>query len=270
MLKVGEYILPAAAERMREAAKECRTSVERARQTMEEVAWQGKIAIEKAEWAERGTTGGGGGSKWREKWYNDKWYEGKDLYGEEQSVWKAFWTGADAGTASVLDAMTLHQVDAFHQAADQMWAKTSLGDTGAREWSEVSGYVAGGAGIAAVGVEAAAYLGISAIGTVGLSDLPNQVATELYTFGATGSPFAYGQLTRGSGAPAPASTGFQRMSAHIERATRRGARQSGVSIQEIYENPATGERFIRHTVADDAGRVVHQDTRSFYRPRAGE
>ena len=245
--------LRGAAEKMRDAAEECRQAAERAGQLAEEIAWQGKIAIERAEWAERGTTGSGGGSKWTEKWYNDKWYEGKDLNGVQPSAWEGFCRGADAGAASVLDAMTLHQVDAFHQAADQMWAKTSLGDTWVRKGSEVSGYVSLGGGAAALALEGAAYLGISAIGTVGLSDLPNQVATELYTFGATGSPFAYKALTSGTGS----TTTFE----VVQVRSSLGADGSTSMIVKT-KSMETGETLrVVHRVLDTTGRVIHEDVK---------
>jgi hypothetical protein len=64
---------------------------------------------------------------------------------------------------------------------------------------------------------------------------------------------------------------WELVSAHAERATRRGARKSGVSIQEIYRNTVSGQRRITHTVVNDAGRVVDgPHYRPFYKPRVGE
>ncbi|MEJ2557318.1 MAG: RHS repeat-associated core domain-containing protein [Anaerolineae bacterium] len=64
--------------------------------------------------------------------------------------------------------------------------------------------------------------------------------------------------------------GWSLLSVHAEPATRKGARGSGVSIQEVYENIYTGERKVRHIVRDDRGRVVDDHFRPFYKPRTGE
>lgn len=60
-------------------------------------------------------------------------------------------------------------------------------------------------------------------------------------------------------------------SAHTEKATRKGGRKTGSSIQEILENPATGQTKVQHTVYDDAGRVVDgPHPRPNYKPRVDE
>jgi hypothetical protein len=63
---------------------------------------------------------------------------------------------------------------------------------------------------------------------------------------------------------------WQRVSAHTEKATRKGGRRHGASTQEIYRNTETGETLVKHTVTDDAGRVVDEHWRPNYKPRAGE
>ena len=63
---------------------------------------------------------------------------------------------------------------------------------------------------------------------------------------------------------------WRRISEHAENATRKGARNAGASVQEIYENMQTGERIIRHTVIDDVGKVVDDHFRPNYKPRAGD
>jgi RHS repeat-associated protein len=60
------------------------------------------------------------------------------------------------------------------------------------------------------------------------------------------------------------------ISMHTEPATRRGARQSGVSIQIQYRNRDTGEIIWRHQVIDDRGRVVDDHFRPYYKPRVGD
>jgi hypothetical protein len=60
------------------------------------------------------------------------------------------------------------------------------------------------------------------------------------------------------------------ISMHTKPATRRGARQSGVSIQIQYRNRDTGETIWRHQVIDDRGRVVDDHFRPYYKPRVGD
>ncbi|NQW48219.1 MAG: hypothetical protein HQ464_10700 [Planctomycetes bacterium] len=60
------------------------------------------------------------------------------------------------------------------------------------------------------------------------------------------------------------------LSAHSERASRKGSRQHGSSTQTIYRNKDTGETIVRHTVTDDAGKVVDDHFRPHYKPRAGD
>ena len=60
-------------------------------------------------------------------------------------------------------------------------------------------------------------------------------------------------------------------SAHTEMATRKGGRKTGSSIQEILENPATGQTKVQHTVYDDTGRIVDgPHPRPNYKPRVDE
>ncbi len=60
------------------------------------------------------------------------------------------------------------------------------------------------------------------------------------------------------------------ISAHAEKASRKGARQHGVSTQTSYKNKETGETIVHHTVTDDAGRVIDDHFRPNYRPRPGD
>jgi len=63
---------------------------------------------------------------------------------------------------------------------------------------------------------------------------------------------------------------WEAISAHAEKASRKGARQHGASTQTIYRNRETGETIVHHTVTDDAGRVIDDHFRPNYRPRAGD
>jgi len=75
-----------------------------------------------------------------------------------------------------------------------------------------------------------------------------------------------------SGTPRPGGgDGFVTESAHTEKATTRGARQHGSSIQEQQINPSTGERRVQHTVVGDNGRVLDgPHPRPDYKPRRDE
>jgi RHS repeat-associated protein len=61
-----------------------------------------------------------------------------------------------------------------------------------------------------------------------------------------------------------------KVSAHPEPGSKRGAREQGVSVQEIFENRATGERVVRHRVYDDKGALVKSGYRPYYKPRPGD
>ncbi len=61
-----------------------------------------------------------------------------------------------------------------------------------------------------------------------------------------------------------------KVSAHPEPASKKGAREKGVSVQEVLENKATGERVIKHQVFDDKGKLVKTGYRAYYKPRAGD
>ncbi len=63
---------------------------------------------------------------------------------------------------------------------------------------------------------------------------------------------------------------WEAISAHTEKATRKGARRHGVSIQTVYRRMDTGETVVRHQVIDDSGRVVEDHFRPHYTPRAGD
>jgi len=63
---------------------------------------------------------------------------------------------------------------------------------------------------------------------------------------------------------------WEAISAHTEKATRKGARRHGVSTQTIYRNKDTGEMIVRHTVTDDAGRLIDDHFRPIYKPREGD
>jgi RHS repeat-associated protein len=60
-----------------------------------------------------------------------------------------------------------------------------------------------------------------------------------------------------------------KVSAHSEAASKKGAREQGVSVQEVFENKTTGERVVRHQVFDDKGKLVKTGHRPYYKPRAG-
>ncbi len=63
---------------------------------------------------------------------------------------------------------------------------------------------------------------------------------------------------------------WEAISAHSEKASRKGARQHGASTQTIYRNKDTGEEIVRHTVTDDRGRVIDDHFRPDYKPRPGD
>ncbi len=63
---------------------------------------------------------------------------------------------------------------------------------------------------------------------------------------------------------------WKAISAHTEKATRKGARRHGASTQTIYRNTETGETIVHHTVTDDLGRVVDDHWRPNYKPRVGD
>jgi len=63
---------------------------------------------------------------------------------------------------------------------------------------------------------------------------------------------------------------WENISAHTEKATQKGARESGASVQEILENKKTGERVVRHTVTNNKGKVTDTHYRPNYKPRNGE
>ncbi len=63
---------------------------------------------------------------------------------------------------------------------------------------------------------------------------------------------------------------WERVSAHTEAATRRGARQGGVSTQTLWRNRDTGETLWQHTVTNNRGRVVDDHFRPNFKPRAGD
>jgi hypothetical protein len=63
---------------------------------------------------------------------------------------------------------------------------------------------------------------------------------------------------------------WEEVSVHTERATRRGARQRGVSIQRVYKHKRTGETIVRHTVIDDRGQIADDHYRRDFRPRVGD
>ena len=63
---------------------------------------------------------------------------------------------------------------------------------------------------------------------------------------------------------------WEAISAHSEKASRKGARQHGASTQTIYRHRDTGETIIRHTVIDDVGKVVDDHFRPHYKPRVGD
>jgi hypothetical protein len=101
---------------------------------------------------------------------------------------------------------------------------------------------------------------------------PNTWAFPLY---GPEMPFGTSFPTTGIGVPnvwtSQLGKDWRIVSAHTERSIRRGGRQGGVSIQEIYENILTGERIIVHTVLNDKGQVVDgPHTRPFFKPRDGE
>jgi hypothetical protein len=50
----------------------------------------------------------------------------------------------------------------------------------------------------------------------------------------------------------------------VERAVNRKAR-GGISIQTIIENES-GDRLVRHTVIDRAGKVIDEHFRDFFKP----
>jgi hypothetical protein len=99
------------------------------------------------------------------------------------------------------------------------------------------------------------------------SDDPNYFLWTAITFGAILSIFDDGNPLDGDFIN---DEGWSLISNHAESATRKGARQGGVSIQEVYENIYTGERKVRHIVRDARGRVVDDHFRPFYKPRTGE
>ena len=61
-----------------------------------------------------------------------------------------------------------------------------------------------------------------------------------------------------------------KVSAHTEGASKKGAREQGVSVQEVFENKTTGERVVRHRVFDDKGRLAKIGHRPYYKPRPGD
>jgi hypothetical protein len=63
---------------------------------------------------------------------------------------------------------------------------------------------------------------------------------------------------------------WERVSAHTEKAQRKGARRHGSSTQEIYQDKDTGETIVRHTVTDDSGKVVDDHFRPNFKPRTDE
>jgi hypothetical protein len=63
---------------------------------------------------------------------------------------------------------------------------------------------------------------------------------------------------------------WEAVSAHSEKASRKGARQHGSSTQMIYRNKDTGETIVRHTVTDDSDRIVDDHFRPDYKPRPGD
>lgn len=65
-------------------------------------------------------------------------------------------------------------------------------------------------------------------------------------------------------------SGWRTTSVHTEQATRKGARNSGFSIQEKQVNTATGEVRVQHSVVNDTGEVVDgPHSRPYYKPRSG-
>jgi hypothetical protein len=61
---------------------------------------------------------------------------------------------------------------------------------------------------------------------------------------------------------------WESVASHVEKATRRGARQGGVSTQTLYRNRITGETLWQHTVTNDRGRIVDSHWRPYFQPRA--
>jgi hypothetical protein len=63
---------------------------------------------------------------------------------------------------------------------------------------------------------------------------------------------------------------WQPTGAHVEKATRKGARNQGVSTQTAYKNAKTCETIYRRVVTDDAGKAAHDHFRDQYQPRKGD
>ncbi len=64
--------------------------------------------------------------------------------------------------------------------------------------------------------------------------------------------------------------GWERVSVHTEKSTRKGSRKSGISIQEVYVNKYTGKKIVRHKLVNDKGKVVDDHFRPYYKPRDGD
>jgi hypothetical protein len=63
---------------------------------------------------------------------------------------------------------------------------------------------------------------------------------------------------------------WERVSSHSERASRKGARTTGTSVQEIYVHKKTRERIVEHSVVNDKGRIIDEHFRPYYKPRKGD
>jgi hypothetical protein len=63
---------------------------------------------------------------------------------------------------------------------------------------------------------------------------------------------------------------WERISSHSEKASRKGARTSGVSVQVVYVHKKTRERMVKHIAVNDKGRIVDEHFRPYYKPRKGE
>lgn len=63
---------------------------------------------------------------------------------------------------------------------------------------------------------------------------------------------------------------WETVATHSDKASRKGARRHGTSVQQIYKNKNTGELIVRHTVIDNTGRTVDDHLRPHYKPRPGD
>ena len=63
---------------------------------------------------------------------------------------------------------------------------------------------------------------------------------------------------------------WDRVASLAEKASSRGARQIGVSVQTIWQNISTGDTLVEHMVIDDKGKVFDHHFRPNYKPRNDE